>query len=286
MKLKYCTITGADDQVDPEDLAVLSGRYPFVEWGILCSKDRMRQSRYPSQGWIDDFIQVVMEDSRTIYPSLHICGEFIDRFLQLDPELVHLAHCFGRIQLNKKIPLEGSAINELFRCIYKYESPVIVQVNRENQDLWMHLHTLSNFHVLFDESRGNGIKASGYNIPLRGNLCGYAGGLGPDNLQEELRKIERSAGDREVWIDMETRVRTNDRLDLDKVEQVLKIVKEYRGVDGCSILEYPRSEGKDCPLKEAGKCTIDPLRMTCDHMSPDYCVGYERYMEKILQERS
>jgi predicted component of viral defense system (DUF524 family) len=50
--------------------------------------------------------------------------------------------------------------------------------------------------------------------------------LGPENLAEQLKAIEDVVGDRDVWIDMESRIRTNDKLDLDKAEQVLKTVKE------------------------------------------------------------
>jgi hypothetical protein len=46
------TITGADDQVDPRELAMLSAEFPFVEWGILMSESRAGTSRYPGQTWM------------------------------------------------------------------------------------------------------------------------------------------------------------------------------------------------------------------------------------------
>jgi hypothetical protein len=60
---------------------------------------------------------------------------------------------------------------------------------------------------------------------------GYAGGLGPDNLAEELRRIEEVAGDAEVWIDMETNVRTAERFDLDKVRRCYDLARPWLSQD-------------------------------------------------------
>ena len=50
-------------------------------------------------------------------------------------------------------------------------------------------------------------------LAILGGLGAYAGGLGPDNLEEELKRIEEVAGDRTIWIDMETKVRSDgDRI--------------------------------------------------------------------------
>jgi hypothetical protein len=61
---------------------------------------------------------------------------------------------------------------------------------------------------------------------------GYAGGISPDNVEKKLRTLLEYDSDERFWIDMETRVRTEDEwLDLDKVERVLEIcdpiIKEY-----------------------------------------------------------
>ena len=49
--LTRVTITGADDAVDPGALVALSAEFPFVEWGILFSKSREGEARYPSAEW-------------------------------------------------------------------------------------------------------------------------------------------------------------------------------------------------------------------------------------------
>ena len=46
--LTTVTITGADDRVDPWELARLSEEFPHVEWGVLISTGRAGTPRYPS----------------------------------------------------------------------------------------------------------------------------------------------------------------------------------------------------------------------------------------------
>ena len=51
------------------------------------------------------------------------------------------------------------------------------------------------------------------------------GGIGPENVESKLRTLLEYDSDEYFWIDMETRVRTDEWLDLDKVEHVLKTCK-------------------------------------------------------------
>lgn len=58
---------------------------------------------------------------------------------------------------------------------------------------------------------------------------GYAGGLGPENINEQLYRIS-SVAKGPIWIDMETRVRSQYDLDFDKVTDVLQKFTQ-RGID-------------------------------------------------------
>ena len=62
-----------------------------------------------------------------------------------------------------------------------------------------------------------------------GDYCGYAGGLSPDNLAEQLEKIDKAITNKDggfyaIWIDAETHLRSpdNQRFDLDKVVKFLE----------------------------------------------------------------
>ena len=56
---------------------------------------------------------------------------------------------------------------------------------------------------------------------------GYAGGLSPENVIEQLKKIEEAAWGHRIWVDVETHVRSADdqTFDLDKVRAFLEAVK-------------------------------------------------------------
>lgn len=63
--------------------------------------------------------------------------------------------------------------------------------------------------------------------PFSNVRTGYAGGLNPDNLEEQLTKIAAVVGNNSVSIDMESGVRTNNEFDLDKVRRCLQMAKDF-----------------------------------------------------------
>jgi hypothetical protein len=59
--------------------------------------------------------------------------------------------------------------------------------------------------------------------------CGYAGGLGPANVADELPRIAAAAGARDFWIDMASSLREpgSGAFSLDACERVLAAVQTY-----------------------------------------------------------
>ena len=76
---------------------------------------------------------------------------------------------------------------------------------------------------LFDVSFGTGIRPTHWPRANPAVLCGYSGGIGPDTVSAVVEAIAAPAGV-PYWIDMESGIRTNDRLDLDKCETVCRAV--------------------------------------------------------------
>lgn len=78
---------------------------------------------------------------------------------------------------------------------------------------------------LFDVSGGIGVVPESWPKPFKDVYCGYAGGLGPTTIVEQLKRIEQVVGDCEIWIDMETRIRSeNDAVfDLGKVVECIEL---------------------------------------------------------------
>jgi hypothetical protein len=113
------------------------------------------------------------------------------------------------------------------------EKEFIFQFDNVNANLILQAKELQvNHSALFDLSHGIGKLPSAWPDLLPYTKCGYAGGLSPDNLREQMLRIEEKAGDTPVWIDMETHVRSdNDRqFNLAKVRRCLEIASEFIGV--------------------------------------------------------
>jgi hypothetical protein len=46
---------------------------------------------------------------------------------------------------------------------------------------------------------------------------------------QEVQRIAAAAGDMTIWIDMETKLRTGDKFDLEKCEMVLQVTRPWVG---------------------------------------------------------
>lgn len=242
MKLRHVTITGADDSIKPEELAPFIKKYPFVEWAILFSPSKQGQSRYPSFEWLDQLRNTIYSPD---FPSMlntnlacHICGNHTrdainGKFAQIHP-------IFGeadRIQVNMMdddfLALDFGKLRTTISSAYKNQYPnVILQTKRAfHRYEWLTLLNKEDklkFEMLYDVSGGKGKTPRSWAKPVEGVLCGYAGGLKPDNIAEQLKKLEDVVEDKECWIDMESGVRDeHDEFCLDKVEKCLEIASKW-----------------------------------------------------------
>ncbi len=237
MKLKYVALTGADDKTNPEELGDLSAKYPFVEWAILFSQSKAGVPRYPDYGWVLHLAEC--QKRKPMNLSAHLCGKWVDDVTKgaisfLDDPILDAA--FGRIQLNmtngrlEKMLYDNTSLSAsscprqdvIFGSNYKD----LIFDDYDRSDL-MNNFMFYEISPLFDSSGGRGIEAKVWPKPLNGVLCGYAGGLGPDNVEEQLEKLEAVVGDATIWIDMETKLRTDEEFDLKKCEQVLQIAGKW-----------------------------------------------------------
>ena len=239
MKLVNVTLTGADSSVDPNDLAEISREYPFVEWGILFSKSKVGQPRYPTIEWVEKLAEVVRrEASKLILMSLsaHLCGSLVEDAINGNISFINepYADIFEKIQLNmgKKVK-QAIECKPLIEAVKKITSHEIIfggdySLVDDCDVLWQNC-----ISPLFDASGGRGLEAKDWKKPLKSSLGirilhGYAGGIGPDNVVEELKKLKYVVDDSNfpnsfIWIDMETKIRNNDVFDLEKCRQALKL---------------------------------------------------------------
>ena len=226
MQLKYTSITGADDAVDPQELLKLSQEFTFAEWAILLLPARTGTARFPSTAWIRSFSKL----AHGLHTAMHLCDGALLGFIRGDTEILGLMSGFKRIQLNLKFgDVEGKydPADLVKRVRDNPQFQFIIQYGKDKQSLLPLLADVPNHAVLYDDSAGRGISPDSWEPPLSGHFCGYAGGLSPANVAQQIEIIAKVAPGYTTWIDMETGVRTDDKFDLAKVRRVLEISKPY-----------------------------------------------------------
>ena len=148
--LGFCSI---DDSIDPRLLALISKKYPFVEWGVLFRKDKECTPRYASEEYLKQLIAVKnSEDGKSMRLAGHLCGQSVNDVLSGDPEFAkYLCNSgFGRVQVNATaingvVNVSGLAgtLNNFLHCVNSVPNlEWIVQRNEETKPLWEQLDAL------------------------------------------------------------------------------------------------------------------------------------------------
>jgi hypothetical protein len=225
--LNKVTITGADDETPIAALIELSAKFPFVEWGILVSLKSEGGPRFPSRVWMDAFSTAAAEKSLAV--SMHVCGEWVRRLLRGTlkwRELPNIRTVAKRVQVNTHAQESISTCAGLDWMEERSAKQFIIQLDGVNDHILDACVARSmNVVGLFDSSHGAGVVPSKWPKPrYQQRYYGYAGGLGPANVVEQIPKIQIARRRiQNFWIDMEGRVRDGgDHLDLAKVHRVLK----------------------------------------------------------------
>lgn len=228
MEINRVTFTGADDNTDPKVLMAIQEKYPNVEWGILFSKDRQGTEKYPSQEWINSL-------PAELNLSAHFCGWYSRSVL--DYKAINLIHelpkSFKRVQLNytfndKNKKYGMPFVHHLIKPSNGDNRQLIFQYNKSNKeilDAWMTWWgDDGRLSFLYDSSGGRGLEIKEIQNPFKW-YTGYSGGLKPENITHITDLIKNHSNTSDVWIDMEAGVRTDGQFDLEKVVEVLKLVK-------------------------------------------------------------
>ena len=240
MKIEIVTFTGADESVKAEDILRVVEDYPAVsiEWGLLLSKSNEgKRPRYPSFDWMKNFCNQAKHVNTRI--AGHLQGQWLRSLFNKDPydtepdsflrNRGELVEYMERLQLNfhstsTKLP-EGWWNYIAFYNVFSKR--FIFQMDGANDHLFeTGMKNNLNCYPLFDRSAGEGIVPDSWPAPLHPTFNGYAGGLGPENVAEQLKRIGDVVGDGKIWIDMETKIRSSDdaKFMLDKCRAVLDVV--------------------------------------------------------------
>lgn len=233
--LNRITVSGADDESNPEQLVQLCAHYPYLEWGIRIGSNA--GPRMPSLPWIRRLVAAKHTAPHPVHLSLHVCAQSLNDLLETADSriLADLADdiaAFERVQLNFHGNKHSSIASSNLRKNYQtwttknWCPEVIFQLDGINNELC----SPSNFDFaisgLFDTSGGAGLLSERWAEPLHDIPCGWAGGLGPHNLADQLPLIASKA-EQPFWINMETHVRGCsyfDKLSISKVIACCDIV--------------------------------------------------------------
>lgn len=230
MQLSHCTLTGVDESTDLGRLAELSAEFPIAEWGFLFSPKRQGQpGRYPD---LQTMRRAFQELPPRVRVAWHVCGRGVADLLAGEAVATELAQMAGarggRIQLNFNQRRDPLDLSRLGAWLAERDGvTVITQHNSANVAVQEAFLDHGNHAVLFDASGGQGLSPATWPASLPGTSCGYAGGLGPDNLRTELGRIAQAAGGHVTWVDMEGKLRTRDAagidwFDLEKCQDCLR----------------------------------------------------------------
>lgn len=250
-ELKFITCSGANEFTDIKGMIALSEEFPIIEWGIQVSgkKCSIGSLRWD---WIHELQNTLQHRKQLINLALHVNADWVENFTRderLEYELGSLLELknpeggplFSRVQLNFKIGRERMPIENIltgWMFAYQEDRRFIFSYNDENKMFIHRLYKngLRDFDVLHDSSHGEGISAQQWKEPAffdEDILQGYAGGLSPDNVMDEVTKIRKVLlYDRAFYIDAEGKLKGDDKhLSLDKCrEYVLNALKAMYNV--------------------------------------------------------
>lgn len=232
MKLKHITFTGIDDSTNFPALELLCLEFVRIEFGVLLSRHWYENgSRYMNPDFFEELSRY------NINLSCHICGSLAldalnGNFDIVNKETKNKFEIFSRCQINvsgqdplkykeyidslksegKKIIVPES-LDEIIIQQHDSENMEIAKIFKEN------CSAPDKVKVLLDASGGRGIFDEIKTVP--GNDYGYAGGIGPDNVCKIINLLEEDETVGDYWIDMESKVRKNDKFDIGTVLNVL-----------------------------------------------------------------
>jgi len=211
------TLSGADENTPIEPLLYLA-RFG-AEIGLLYTYSPDGRNRYPSPEWITETVKALGGKA-----AIHICGMRARQQLYDCDYVVQamVAHA-SRIQVNG--PLDPTWV---CRVCDRYPTHTII-TQHFSRNLCLLPVDAPNHAILVDGSGARGISPGSWQRPATDKPVGFAGGLGPDNIREELPKIAAIANGHPNgwWVDMEGKLRDDD--DWFSVDLAAEVMRDWTG---------------------------------------------------------
>ena len=235
LNIDRVAIAGADEIVRPAQLTELSRKYPFVEWSILYTSIARPLRGFPSVEWIRELVEqsklLQAQTGRALNLSIHLCGMATYELLRgnyepLKPVWDLLPH-FQRMQLNANFYSHclRSLPNNVRRLPCRPQIIIQLNGNPDNEKAYKVLLKAGfNTVMLHDRSGGRGLTNDW--LPPIGSYCGYAGGLKPETLKDQILTIARVTNGHRIYLDLQSGVRSKYKeFVLGRAEEVLRIAQ-------------------------------------------------------------
>lgn len=244
MKLKTIVCSGANESTEISSLLAMMKKYPKAELGIQMSgkKASFGTARY---WWFQDLCREIHIQKLEIPVALHINSDWVEDFCQGNcaSELLGMLHymqsygktCVRRVQLNFKIGREKEPnMKKMLNLMREFPFyRFILSYNQANESYIKELYNRRvRFDCLYDGSFGEGVMPDTRLAPPFGEdvFQGYAGGLSPENVRQELDKIAQVVPeDREIFIDAEGKLKGEDgKFSTEKAEKYIRAAYSWK----------------------------------------------------------
>lgn len=205
------TLTGADVRTPLS--ALFSLATAGAEIGLLWSATSLK-NRYPDEKLLAQLVGELGSNS-----AVHICGRPArEVFLSGRVPWIKPA---GRVQIN------GHVTSDELKRALELHPQIITQHATGDYLVPFERTPLPGHSILVDNSGGRGRSPEAWALPPFQGCVGFAGGLGPDNLEQELPKISALRPTFRWWCDMETKLRAGDWFDVAKAERCVEIFRRF-----------------------------------------------------------
>lgn len=223
MKLRYITCSDPREHNSIKSIVELA-RMPYAEIAVQCHPSKMLPGM-PRNVWFEDLLKEAVQLPR-MNLAIHINQEWANDICVNGNIPYPLSYWFNvenkcekpviqRIQLNMpKATADNIDVYRIAKIIDCYgDKEFIFQYNDKTKDAIQKLHNAGiKFSLLFDASGGNGIAPKSWEKPIyETHPMGYSGGMSPENVVENLRKINVLVPkDYAIWIDAEGKLKSSD----------------------------------------------------------------------------
>jgi hypothetical protein len=223
------TFSGVDDTADVERLREIRSHYFTIEWGLrLAAESQGPEAGIPSVEWIGQ-----------LAPEFNLSAQLwgktaVDFLLGKDTELMsrysRVWPQFHRIQINSADGIDRVNLPAFTRLMEKNpDKQLILRIRDRNLELADVLLTQGiSCSILFDDAQEPAQKKWPKG-PKRFAGCGYAGGLGADNIYKQLSPILNAAQTAERWwveIDSGLQAQENGR-DVFSLASCKRTIREF-----------------------------------------------------------